>query len=179
MGPKEALKESVLLAKTGEKSPKFQGKCFKCGKFGYRKSDCRSKKAKQENQEKSPSTGPLATPGGGRGLSLGPEKPIANASSAETSWMALAEPTYSKDLLWVIDSGSSRYMTYLREAFTEYRVLDTPILVTTANGARIPAIAEGTVLLQVALGASVRTVKLTRVLYIPKLAGSLISVLQL
>jgi hypothetical protein len=184
MGPKEALKESVLLAKTGEKSPKFQGKCFKCGKQGHRKSDCRSKKGeKQENQEKSPSTGPLATPGGGRGLSPGPgkstEKPIANASSAETSWMALAEPTYSKDLLWVIDSGSSRHMTYLREAFTEYRVLDTPILVTTANGARIPAIAEGTVLLQVALGASVRTIKLTGVLYVPKLAGSLISVLQL
>jgi hypothetical protein len=160
IGPKEALKESVLLAKTGEKSPKFQGKCFKCGKFGHRKSDYKSKKVeKQENQEKSPSTGPLATPGGGRGLSPGPgkltEKTIANASSAETSWMALAEPTYSKDLLWVIDSGSSRHMTYLREAFTEYRVLDTPILVTTANGARIPAIAEGTVLLQVALGASI------------------------
>jgi hypothetical protein len=67
----------------------------------------------------------------------------------------------------------------LREAFTEYRVLDTPILVTIANGARIPAIAEGTVLLQVALEASVRTVKLTGVLYILKLAGSLISVLQL
>jgi hypothetical protein len=61
--------------------------------------------------------------------------------------MALAEPTYSKDLLWVIDSGSSRHMTYLREAFTKYRVLDTPILVTTANGARIPAITEGTILL--------------------------------
>jgi hypothetical protein len=70
-------------------------------------------------------------------------------------------------------------MTYLREAFTEYRVLDTPIQVTTANGACIPAIAEGTVLLQVALGAYVRTVKLTGVLYVPKLAGSLISVLQL
>lgn len=182
MGPKEALKESVLLAKTGEKSPKFQGKCFKCGKQGHRKSDCKSKKVEKQEQEKSPSTGPLATPGGGRGLSPGPgkstEKPIANASSAETSWMALEEPTYSRnDLLWVIDSGSSRHMTYLREAFTEYRVLDTPILVTTANGARIPAIAEGTVLLQVALGASVRTVKLTGVLYVPKLAGSLISVL--
>ena len=105
MGPKEALKESVLLAKTGEKSPKFQGKCFKYSKFGHRKSDCKSKKVeKQENQEKSPSTGPLATPGGGRGLSPGPgkstEKPIANASSAETSWIALEEPTYSRnDLL--------------------------------------------------------------------------------
>jgi hypothetical protein len=68
-------------------------------------------------------------------------------------------------------------MTYLREAFTEYRVLDTPILVAMANRARIPAITEGTILLQVALGASVRTIKLTRVLYIPKLTGSLISVL--
>jgi hypothetical protein len=93
--------------------------------------------------------------------------------------MAIAEPTYSRDILWVIDSGSSRYMTYLREVFTEYRVLDTPIQVMTANRACIPAITEGTVLLQVALGAYVRTVKLTRVLYVPKLAGSLISVLQL
>jgi pyruvate/2-oxoglutarate/acetoin dehydrogenase E1 component len=59
--------------------------------------------------------------------------------------MAIVEPTYSRDMLWVVDSGSSRYMTYLREAFTEYRVLDTPIQVTTANGACIPVIAEGTV----------------------------------
>jgi hypothetical protein len=61
--------------------------------------------------------------------------------------MAIIEPTYSRDMLWVIDSGSSRYITYLREVFTEYRVLDTPIQVTTANGACIPAIAEGTMLL--------------------------------
>jgi hypothetical protein len=77
----------------------------------------------------------------------------------------------------VIDSGSSRHITYLREAFTKYRVLDTPIQVTTANRAYIPAITEGTMLLQVALEAYVRTIKLTGVLYVPKLAGSLISVL--
>jgi hypothetical protein len=68
-------------------------------------------------------------------------------------------------------------MTYLREAFTKYRVLDTPIQVTAANRAYIPAIIEGTILLQVALGAYVRTIKLTGVLYVPKLTGSLISVL--
>jgi hypothetical protein len=44
MEPKEALKESVLLAKTGEKSPKFQGKCFKYSKQDHRKSDYKSKK---------------------------------------------------------------------------------------------------------------------------------------
>jgi len=38
-------------------------------------------------------------------------------------------------------------MTYLREAFTKYRVLDTPIQVTIANRAYILAIIEGTMLL--------------------------------
>jgi transposase InsO family protein len=70
-------------------------------------------------------------------------------------------------------------MTFLREAFTEYRELDAPIEVNTASGARILAIAEGTVRLTVALGDSVRTVTLTEVLHVPKLTGSLISVLQL
>ena len=67
MGPKEALKESVLLAKTEGKSPKFQGKYFKYGKQGHRKSDYKSKKVEKQEQEKSPSTGPLVTPGKGKG----------------------------------------------------------------------------------------------------------------
>lgn len=182
MGPKEALKETVLSARTGGKGPKrtFQGKCYNCGKEGHRKAECRGKKQGTQGTQ-SPSTGPLATPGGGRGLSPGPGKPIANANSAiEASWMALIGPTYSgNDLLWVVDSGCSRHMTFLREAFTEYRVLDAPIQVNTANGACISAIAEGTVLLPVALGGLVRTVTLTGVLHVPKLTGSLISVIQL
>ena len=70
-------------------------------------------------------------------------------------------------------------MTFLREAFTEYRALDSPIEVNTASGACILAIAEGTVRLTVALGGLVRTVALHGVLHVPKLTGSLISVLQL
>jgi hypothetical protein len=38
-------------------------------------------------------------------------------------------------------------MTYLREAFTKYRVLDIPILVIIINEARIPAIIENIILL--------------------------------
>jgi hypothetical protein len=147
MGPKEALKETVLSAKIEG----FQGKCFNCSKKGHRKADCKKPKKKgkkPEKDEKSPSIGPLPTPGDGKGLSPGPEKPTVTANSTrEASWMAIADTTYSRDLLWVVDSGSSRYMTYLREVFTKYRVLDTPISVTTANGAHIPAIAEGTILL--------------------------------
>jgi len=172
MGPKEALKESVLSAKTGAKKA-FQGKCFNCGKPGHKKANCRSRKSAE-----SPSTGPLETPGGGRGLSPGPK---INANSAvEASWIATTGDSYSgDDLLWIVDSGCSRHMTFCKEAFTEYSALNTPIRVNTASGACITAIAEGTIQLSVAVNGAKRTVALTKVLHVPKLTGSLISVLQL
>jgi hypothetical protein len=178
MGPKEALKETVLSTKTAVKAPKkpFQGECFNCGKKGHIKAQCKSKK-----QGQGPSTGPLATPSGGRGLSPGPRERIADAKSAvEASWMASTGPSYSSSkLLWIVDSGCSRHMTFCKEAFTEYSLLSVPIEVNTANGACILAIAEGTIPLSVAIGDTIRTVALTRVLHVPKLTGSLLSVIQL
>ena len=82
-------------------------------------------------------------------------------------------------LAWVIDSGCTRHMTYSKEAFLEYTPLHPPISVSIANGAYIQAIAEGLVKLQVQIDGIVRTVRLSRVLHVPALAGSLISVSQL
>ena len=180
LGPKEPIKESVLSAKDLKKTPKntkFKGKCWNCDRIGHRSTECKSPK----KPEKSPSTGPLATPNGGRGLSPPPNQPRQQANVAtEVSWLAgIKEPKNRDRLLWIIDSGCSRHMTYAREAFTEYRVLDTPIQVTTASGTHIQAIAEGTITTQVAIRGSVRTIELTGVLHVPRLAGSLISVLQL
>jgi hypothetical protein len=85
IGPKEALKESILSAKTDEKAPKegFQGKCFNYSKKGYKKANYKKpkKQEKPRKDKKSPSTGPLPTPRGSKGLSPGPEKPIANTNS--------------------------------------------------------------------------------------------------
>ncbi len=188
MGPKDPLKETAFSANIGAKGNKrtFQGDCYNCGKKGHRATDCRSKKPEKrtgkgpERLEKGPSTGPLATPGGGRGLSPGPNLPSQEANSAtETSWMALTERSEEAELLWVIDSGCSRHMTYSKEAFIEYHLLEEPIAVNTASGTRIQAIAEGVVSLKVAIEGTERTVALNRVLHVPKLAGNLISVLQL
>ena len=41
-----------------------------------------SSQEKPRKDEKSPSIGPLLTPRGSKGLSLGPKKPIANTNSA-------------------------------------------------------------------------------------------------
>ena len=70
-------------------------------------------------------------------------------------------------------------MTYCKEAFIEYALLDTPIEIGTASGTRIEAIAEGAMTLKVAIGATVRMVTLTGLLHVPRLAGSLVSVIQL
>jgi len=97
MGAKDPLKETVFSAQTPPKrtptgGPKvFQGNCYNCGKHGHRAAKCRLPK-----KVIGPSTGPLATPGGRRGLSPGPE------STTETSWTAFTghtEPTEPVPLL--------------------------------------------------------------------------------
>jgi gag-polypeptide of LTR copia-type/Zinc knuckle len=177
---KDPLKENALTASDKKKQKGgFKGKCFTCGKVGHRSKECRS-------GEKKASTGPLATPGGRKGLSPPPEDPKPPKaktepkdrvdSAIEACWLA-TEP--ADELLWVVDSGCSRHMTYCKEAFIEYALLDTPIEIGTASGSRIEAIAEGAVTLKVAVRATVRTVTLTGVLHVPRLAGSLVSVIQL
>jgi hypothetical protein len=184
LGPKEALKEAVFAAQApkhptklgngGLKKGAFRGKCFNCNKPGHRAADCRAARASGRV-----GTGPLATPRGRQGISPPPEQPVLQA--IETSWMAttsLNAPTNNH--AWVVDSGCSRHMTFDREVFTEYTLLETSIPVTTASGTEIQAIAEGSTAIKIARndGTTYR-VTLTGVLHVPRLAGSLISVTQL
>ena len=67
-------------------------------------------------------------------------------------------------------------MTYARQVFTSYTMLDRPIPVSIANGTSINAIAEGTAMLKVAIRGRIRGATLQNVLHVPSLAGSLLSV---
>ena len=185
-------------AQKGQKK-KFSGECHYCGKPGHKKADCFSRKRDEAAGENTgrkggkASTGPLAAPGGGKGLSPPPQD--AHVAS-ETSWVAKeidpGAPEHGYDanwagdkvlgpqeMSWVIDSGCTRHMTYDRESFTEYHPLDRLIQVNVANGATIDAVAEGTVSLQTIVNGSKRWVKIHNVLHVPDLSGSLISVSHL
>jgi hypothetical protein len=70
-------------------------------------------------------------------------------------------------------------MTYYKDAFLEYNRLIEPVIINTASGAQIQGIAEGTVVLYVLRNGQREPVTLTRVLHVPGLSGSLISVVQL
>jgi hypothetical protein len=129
MGPKEPIKEGAFSAQSTKGKPKFQGKCYNCEKTGHRARDCRA--PKRDAEGKSPSTGPLPTPSGGRGLSPGPVGSTDSAKYAiEHSWAALTADSRAprslgstKGLLWVVDLGASRHMTYYKRAFIEYSAL--------------------------------------------------------
>jgi hypothetical protein len=154
---KGPLKEKALKASDKGKKQKgnFTGKYFTCRKVGHKSNEYRS-------AEKKASTGPLAIPGGRQGLSPPSEnpKPLKAKgeprdwvdSAIEACWLA-TEP--ADELLWVVDSGCLWYMTYCKEVFIEYTLLDTPIEIGTASGTRIEAITEGAVILKVAVGATV------------------------
>lgn len=195
--------EKVLKAQTtgskGAKNFKKTGKCHNCGEVGHWKRECTKpskekdtrdsakSKAKDQNTNKGASTGPLPTPGGNKGLS-----PVYTANkSTESAWSTLIdtsaqikEQCFSTEstgstLSWMVDSGCSRHMTFCKEAFTEYYRLDNPVLISTATGAQLQGVAEGTVTLQVTVQGQTRPISLSGVLHVPGLTGSLISVLQL
>lgn len=145
--------------------------------------DCRAKSA--ESPKKDFSTGLLPTPTGGRGLSLSPRttgRTVESAKrAAEEAWAVTVRDRPQgleglNELLWVVDSGAFRLMTFCKNAFTEYWPLEESIIVSTATGAEIQAIGTGSVVLKVPRWGIVRAITLTGVLYVPALMGSLLSV---
>jgi hypothetical protein len=189
LGPKESIKEDTLSAQAPSKgkgnkgskgrAKKPKGACFNCGQQGHFKAEYPESEGK-----KRPSTGPLATPSGGGGLS--PKQ--TQARIAEISWLstvAIGQPGpkvlgyNDQEPIWIVDSGYSRHITYTRWKFDDYIELDKPIDVTIASGATIQAIGQGIVRLQALVYSLIRPVRLVDILYVPGLAGSLISVLQL
>ena len=134
---------------------KFKGECFYCKKKGHRQADCRSKLSdekdgKEGKEGKKPSTGPLPTPSGGKGLSPAPEQAkVVSEVVSEVSEMCWAAKVNieRQGLVWVIDSGCSRHMIYSREAFVDYTTLDIPRSVQTASGTEILGVGIGSIIL--------------------------------
>jgi hypothetical protein len=85
-----------------------------------------------------------------------------------------------KQVVWMIDSGATRHMTYSRDVFSKYIQLKSPKVVKTANNGL--AYGFGIRNIQILVFTDdlrVETLVLTDVLYVLDLAGNLILVAKL
>jgi hypothetical protein len=141
------------------KSPgKALRKCWKCGKTGHYKKDCKSKKVEK--------------PKGSYGTSSTEVK----TSTEEGGDVYLASTsTHADHGVWLINSGASYHMTPHREWFSEYEKYDGGD-VFLGDDSTSKILGRGRVKLFLNYGR-IRT--LPGVLHIPKLARSLISVSKL
>jgi hypothetical protein len=133
-------------------------KCWKCGKIGHYKKDCKSKKVDK--------------PKGSDSTSSTEDK----TSTEEGGDVYLASTgTHADHDVWLIDSGASYHMTPHREWFSEYEKYDGGD-VFLGYDSTTKIMGRGRVKLLLKDGR-IRT--LPGVLHIPKLARSLISVSKL
>jgi hypothetical protein len=142
-------------SKGRSKSPgKFGRVCWRCGKEGHYKKQCRSKVEKKKGSEESSSTEEKTSKEEGGDVYL--------ASSS----------THVDHEAWLIDSGASFHMTPHREWFCEYEKYDGGN-VFLGNDSTTRIIGKGRVKLRL-IDGRIRT--LPGVLHIPGMARNLISV---
>ena len=132
----------------GAQTSKVKGKCFYCQKEGHWKRDCFKRKA---DEAKEP-THQLST------------------EQAGLAFTVLDHPIEIRDnTIWIIDSGASQYLCNTKEIFLRgtYQQI-THRGIEIADGSRIEAVGKGDI--------QIGNLRLTGVLYVPRVGGNLISV---
>jgi hypothetical protein len=83
IGPREATKKGAFSTTNTKSKTKFQRKCYNCEKTEYIARDCRASKRDSRKPRNNPSTEPLLTLLGSRGLSLAPSKATGTIITAK------------------------------------------------------------------------------------------------
>ena len=155
-----------------------QRSCFQCGSNSHLRRNC-----PRNNQQNRGSRGNNSN----RNSRPNSERNRAAMSHEEeeymTAWMVAEQDSSSATFTsqiknngeWLIDSGATRHMTASKELFTSLKKLENPTTVKVANGENLKAIGIGEIELEA--GGGLRSpARLTETLYVPGLAGNLVSV---
>ena len=141
-------------AKGGITKPRFQGKCFNCGKKGHKSTDCRLPKKKKDH-----------------------ETNMIDDISKDVSDMNLAAVVTEVNLIgsnpneWWIDTGATRHVCTNKDLFTVFKPSEGEKMFM-GNSASAAVEGQGKVLLKMTSG---KTLTLNDVLYVPEIRKNLVS----
>ena len=129
------------------KSGRFPGKCHTCGKTGHKAKDC------------------------WKGRSNVKGKPEGNIDNAAMKMGPISTASW-----WCIDSGASQHMSYMIDSMTGFQKFKKPVEIYMGDNSVLLAFGKGNMDIKVCVHSEQRTVKLTNVLFAPKLKQNLLSI---
>ena len=149
-------KGSKLGPKGGiSKKPKFQGKCFNCGKQGHKSVDCRLPK---KNKPKEANVIDDIT---------------KNVSDIDlTAVVSEVNLVGSNPKEWWIDTGATRHVCSDKKMFSTFEPIENGEKVFMGNSATSEIKGQGKVILKMTSG---KELTLTNVLYVPEIRKNLVS----
>ncbi|RVW62815.1 Retrovirus-related Pol polyprotein from transposon TNT 1-94 [Vitis vinifera] len=149
-------KGSMLGPKGGiSKKPKFQGKCFNCGKQGHKSVDCRLPK---KNKPKEANVIDDIT---------------KNVSDIDlTAVVSEVNLVSSNPKEWWIDTSATRHVCSDKKMFSTFEPIENGEKVFMGNSATSEIKGQGKVILKMTSG---KELTLTNVLYVPKIRKNLVS----
>ncbi|RVW97088.1 Retrovirus-related Pol polyprotein from transposon TNT 1-94 [Vitis vinifera] len=149
-------KGSKLGPKGGiSKKPKFQGKCFNCGKQGHKSVDCRLPK---KNKPKEANVIDDIT---------------KNVSDIDlTAVVSEVNLVGSNPKEWWIDTGATRHVCSDQKMFSTFEPIENGEKVFMGNSATSEIKGQGKVILKMTSG---KELTLTNVLYVPEIRKNLVS----
>ncbi|GAB2278393.1 hypothetical protein Dimus_039287 [Dionaea muscipula] len=149
LGPKKEI------GKMPAKKPKFQDKCFNCGKNGYRMVDCRLPKQNKNAQAN---------------MMEDPSKDVSTISLAAVVSEVNLIGSNTKE--WWVDTDATRHVCSEKSMFTNFKPVANGEKIYMDNSASSPIEGEGKVILKMTSG---KELTLNNMLYVPEIRKNLIS----
>lgn len=137
---------------------KDKKKCDKCRKIGHTKEECRFNKNKSDNKESDKNE---------------------DEHDSDGSYFAVAafNKNEGSNSSWILDSGATRHITNNKSLAEEVNKAETETVLTIANDDKIKLSETGKV--KLVSGGKKKRVTLNKVLYAPKFASNLLSLVKI
>lgn len=150
------------------KKAKAKGTCWKCGKAGHMKRDCRSKGSKDKGVM-TPASGSGTSPGQGKGTSV---SLVTNESLFFVSNIDQCLVMKDEKLLWWLDSGATTHVCMERKWFKHMKDVEDGLVLYMGNESTTPVLGKGDVHLNFTSG---KELVLHNVLYAPAIRKNVVS----